>query len=711
MSLDPGAIDQLYRRYGFKKQKSTDDSVRVYSYRADYFLNADIVPLTTDADAEKVRNQFQNAGFACTIRTYKSTSDASTELFKGFFAVSRTRQRAKQEHERFTQHLTTTLGAPYEYVPARYSIDGVEAEPENPIIRRILDSLAKPGPRLVLLEAAAGYGKTCTAYEVLRHALADSKGQIPLLTELSRNRQAKIFRYVLLDEIDRNFPSLNYELVKDEIHSGRILVIVDGFDELLHRANIYEDYQDAEPMLETIGELLTGDAKILLTTRRAAIFAGDNFHQWMDLHTGEFAIHRFRLERPTVTDWLGPERTNQLEEAGVPLAELSNPVLLAFLRSLLPEDFALCVADPDTVVDRYFSSLLDREQERQELRMDIDEQLAVFRRLAIDMVDEDFTAESREYLLLRIMEENAPLLSRVRERYSRDARPTSDDLAAKLVAHALLDRRGDDEAQIGFVNDFVLGSMVGDNVLDANTMEWTANEQFIDLAVTAYGARSGARRNQLWEKLRFALSLTDASLRLSAELVLQGRPCSDYTASTFEQLSIDGSRFGENQYFADCVFVNCMFTSVAFVLDGFRNATFVNCQFYQCFVDNTVSISHAAKIYVVGCISNPMTFLDDFGAVGASSDQDAIMAGDETKRYERRVMEQFWPRGRPHFTNRKALRTLYRGIASDEHPKVTAAIDSLRKKGLLTFVGDVAEINTEHLQEIQTLLHRELAPR
>lgn len=59
----------------------------------------------------------------------------------------------------------------------------------------------------------------------------------PIFTELSKNRKAALFRYVLLDEIDRKFTSLSSELVISEIRNGKVPLIIDGFDELISRSN------------------------------------------------------------------------------------------------------------------------------------------------------------------------------------------------------------------------------------------------------------------------------------------------------------------------------------------------------------------------------------------------------------------------------------------------------------------------------------------
>lgn len=162
-------------------------------------------------------------------------------------------------------------------------------------------------PILFLIEAAAGFGKTCTAYEIV-HQLIQEKNHLPLFSELSRNRKAPIFRYVLLDEIDRKFPTLSSRLVQSEITNGRVIAILDGFDELLRKSDEDDDFENQEPMLETIGQFLTGNAKIILTTRRTVLFEGDAFHNWAATHSDEFDLIRIRIGEPSLVDWLPEKR-------------------------------------------------------------------------------------------------------------------------------------------------------------------------------------------------------------------------------------------------------------------------------------------------------------------------------------------------------------------------------------------------------------------
>ena len=88
---------------------------------------------------------------------------------------------------------------------------------------------------------------------------------VPIYIELSKNRTASIFRYILLDEIDRKFSFMNTEVVQEEIARGFVPLVIDGFDELISRAmkvlqetneDIIPQFEDAETMLDTIADLL-----------------------------------------------------------------------------------------------------------------------------------------------------------------------------------------------------------------------------------------------------------------------------------------------------------------------------------------------------------------------------------------------------------------------------------------------------------------------
>ena len=96
-------------------------------------------------------------------------------------------------------------------------------------------------------------------------------------------------------------------------------VIIEGFDELLKtssREKTEELFNDAEPILETIAELVKGDAKVLSTTCRTAIFIYDDFSAWVAKNVGDFTFRRYNLTNPIIADWIDSTRKN-IEECWI----------------------------------------------------------------------------------------------------------------------------------------------------------------------------------------------------------------------------------------------------------------------------------------------------------------------------------------------------------------------------------------------------------
>lgn len=142
---------------------------------------------------------------------------------------------------------------------------------------------------LLIIEAAAGFGKTCTAYEILNRYTENNSDKLPFFTELARNREARVFKHILLNEIDEQLPSgIKQNVVIDQITKGRIPLIIDGFDELISKDSKKED---VESMISTIVDLLKGEAKIIITSRKTAIFNSEEFLEIISALNSAFKQH------------------------------------------------------------------------------------------------------------------------------------------------------------------------------------------------------------------------------------------------------------------------------------------------------------------------------------------------------------------------------------------------------------------------------------
>lgn len=352
-------LTEIYKRYGFEMAKTYEkEQILVFTIKNGYFDNADIVKLAEESNSDAAFKCFSDAGYACSIRTVLTAEQAEEQLFKGFFSVDSILARLKNDYIRFTEGIVAPYSetARYKYINAPYQINGRTgiSTPADEIASR----LGAKKPTLFLVEAAAGFGKTCTAYELL-HLLIERGEYLPLFSELSRDRQAVIFRYILLSEIDRSFPVLSSRLVQTEMKNGRVITILDGFDELLRKSEDGGDFENKEPMLETIGEVLTGSAKIILTTRRTVLFEGDAFHNWVEKHSEEFDLIKIRISEPQVKDWLPDFRLDTLRNTGLNIENIANPVLLSYLRCISDDDFNQVSSTPQLLVEKYFEFMLD----------------------------------------------------------------------------------------------------------------------------------------------------------------------------------------------------------------------------------------------------------------------------------------------------------------------------------------------------------------
>lgn len=704
MRLERNKVKKSYERYGFSEKPSSEKGVLVFSIRTGHYHNADIIPLDPDINVSKTLREYQELGYACQTKAYYSISEIETALFSGFFNVELTRQRLMRDYKDFTESLVKVHSdnATYAYIKTQYYVNNKVGE--LTVIQEVMDRLDEKKPILFLVEAAAGFGKTCSAYELVKEIINTRENQLPLFSELSRNRQAKIFRYVLLDEIDRSFPLLSSLLVRSEIKSGKVPVILDGFDELLHESATDEtkNYESTEPMLDTISELLTNKAKVVLTTRRTAIFDGDEFHQWIENHENDFDVIRLRIQEPQVEDWLPEERLESIYTAGFPIENLSNPVLLSFLRCISDEEFLQVSEDSTKIVDKYFNSMMERERKRQDLMMTPSEQYEILKKISNDMIEFDYTSESRDYIYLLILEKNQHLIDRTRRFYPIDTRPTTDELVNKLTSHALLDRKGKDSQGIGFVNEFVLGNFCADNIISDNTMEWDGDKRFIEPAIQSYLPRASDERNMLWESLKFVLEFINGCDKIRYNFMLTNEMRMELNAETVEELNLVNAKLGNVRNIVDTVFIGCKFSDCMFFINNIKNTTFINCDFYQCTVDSDGNEN--GDIHFAGCnADNGFITLISYEEEEPEESYDTGL--DESEKY---VLEKFYPKGSQTFHKHRAIGAICSQNKLFSHYEIMKAIERLKKKGYLSIPDkrSFLEINIDLIGEVKLALGR-----
>lgn len=702
MNLDAQALSRLYKTYGYREVTKSPE-IKIYLYEQGRYFGADIIPLgdteQTVKECTRIKQEYADAGFAVQVRKYPDIEFAAFELYKGFFAYEATAKRIRNKYSDFVKTQSKLNGGhKYQYINSPFRINN-ELAGSNDIMQPILGTLTKTKPQLLIIEASAGYGKTCTAYEILNELLHCSFCENPLMTELSRNRGANIFRYILLDEIDRVYPTLDSHLVKYEIQTGRIPLIIDGFDELLHKSDIVKSDKDevfgeVETMLDTIGHLLKGSAKIVLTTRKTAIFAGDEFQRWLTKWDKEFDVTRFSIETPRIKDWISTERLDAVRAAQIPMENIANPVLLTYLRNLSDQDFAIHLNQPGTVVKKYFFSLHEREMRRQDLRISPDDQFQIFKNVVKMMIQFDQTSDRKAFIREIIISENQDILQRALLLYPGDQ--NLDILADKLVNHALLDRKGTDEDMIGFINDFVFGTFVGEIMSEASTQElerWFS-PYMVEIGVLAFKVQSKENRLSLWDKIDSLNQRFENSTMFNFDLLLKGKLERDFRDTIFNSISAYNIEFSEKTI-SSSVFINCKFKNCTFAISSLDGVSFIGCHFEDCRMiqGNSLEEGSAVTIKCTQTRSNILDYAENEFDQEETTQKQALEINVLNELYQLEAIAKS-----------QRLLQLMKRYPKSEQRQIAKAIESLAMKDLIRVTGTDMFIEINKLPVVKQLI-------
>ena len=704
-------IIALYRKYGFEYRKDFSNGEFVaFTFKSGFFHNAEIVSLEVasksviEREMEKVVTQLEELGFSTKKAFYRNVEDIEKTLFEGFFNVPEWKEKIKSEYDAHCQRTLNILpkgAASYSYINVPYSKNG--SRQEEDIIKIICDDLQNDGPQLNIIEAPAGFGKTCTSYEIINRLVVNYReAPIPFFTEFSRDRQARVFSHIFVREVDRSFTSVNSSVVIEEVKQGKIVVVLDGFDELLHDKSTSIDetskFENAEPMLETIGELLTSNAKIVLTSRRSAIFDGEMFSDWINRYEDKFTINRYKLDKPEIEDWLPSSRLSKLNATTIDITKLSNPVLLSFLRFVNDETFKELCNEPAKVVDYYFKSMLEREMDRQELRMNPQQQSELLKYVAADMCDNNYTSDSKDKIIRVIKEKGAELLNEVRTLYSPKDRPTVDKLATTLSNHAFFDRSNQGDNNIQFINEFVFGNYIAQGVVECPEEWFASDERFVEPAVLSYQARDETTKKLLWKKLQSMSEFLDLSTRMKFEALLtdhiEEEVYSNADLTSIGLRSLDIFTIGS---ISGSIFNECIFSNVNFNLDNFKDITFLNCSFWNC----TFNSSNPPEVNFYNCKDNNY-FVNEI------ENKEIEDEGESQKDIAFYIFSRIWPKGsssidRLHYFTGNLFKT-----EDFSRKEINKEIKRLKHEKFLLGANDVnfITINKEKIVEIKEILGR-----
>lgn len=702
MIKDRKMLEKLYNLYGFDVIDESENYI-VFAYTNGYFHNVEILKITNDESRLKnVKEEYEELGYSVRIVDYVSFEKVQELLFNGFFAVENINSRLLKDYNNFCQLQSRKLfGSDYEYIEPTHIWNNQQGQEK--LSKKILQQLEKEGPQLVILEAAAGYGKTCTSYEIVKQ-IASSNVYAPIFTELSKNRKATLFRYVLLDEIDRKFTTLSSEVVISEIRNGRVPLIIDGFDELISKSNKGMEQSEqsvddeSQTMLDTIAELYINgcSTKVVLTSRKSAIFTGDVFEEWVKNHLPDCEITRVSIEEPTIKEWLGYEKTEYLNNQRIPFVSIVNPILLAFMRSMDMVKFKEICGDVENVIKYYFDSLLERERERQALQLSVEEQYSIMGEMANNFVEFEIDSEELSFIRDMFVDIIHDKYRVYRERYvSSEEKPSEEEFAAKLAGHALLNRISPRKNDIGFINNFIFGVLIGDNILANEKILEKMDGKYIEIACTAFASRSEEKREALLNKTMPYIKSLNYEQQLDIELKLAYTIQRDYVEHYFSNRVFSADIYFDGSYrFENCTFRNCTFKECFIMTSAFQDCHFYDCKFYGVIIERDTD-TNCRLIFSSNCLGH-----EEFAEKAAHEEE----LFSENVNYEKKVLSRYWGNGDRYSKGRLPEMLLLRTHSEEERRGIEEALDNLKKKDLMYKEGHYWFMNKDKIKEIKEML-------
>lgn len=708
-------VDKIYERYGFVVKNR--ENIRIYEFKQGRYFGVDFFNHSNSKKLEQIKAEYIDQGYAILVRNYDSEIEVEEELFKSFFQIVNFRNALKRRYESFINLQLKALpdSAKYEYIKSpyvfmQYDLDGIPLIIEECKERSIVEHVSNivqftKKPLFVIIEAAAGYGKTCSAFELLNSVCNLDEGIVPMYIELSRNREARIFKHILQNEIEKQFQNVvTSDVVIHEIKRGKIPVIIDGFDELLSKDLSKNDHQlrDVESMLTTIVNLLEGNAKIIITSRKTAIFSGDEFFEWMQNSVNKYSVARFSIAEPEITNWLSHEHIEALEKANFPIANVANPVLLSYIRNIPIDELIELISNSKNLIDRYFEFILSRERIRQNFAFDNETQLRILKKLVRFMTEFDIKSEKKSLIKEFIRDYNSKLFENYRKNYPVIPKPTNDDLADILSNHALLDRKQNDE--IGIINEFVLGILIGSNLLEGKYQEHYPNnyysiisQEFAFLSLISFKVQSTEKKHLLWEIFKNENFKYDAEFQFHRDVFLLNRTDDLYQDGLIEEFICENIDFDNESQYINFIFRDCKFSNCIFNYSSYNKSGFINCKFYNCSWSHSISqCDHEKETFFAGCKSNN-DFLDCVY-------EDVEIENSHESNLNELILRTLFKAGGKATSMRRIMK-IREDLASYGDKQVDKTINKLESTGYIMLNGGMCFISKEGINYFNSKYH------
>jgi len=392
------------------------------------------------------------------------------------------------------------------------------------------------------------------------------------------------------------------------------------------------------------------------------------------------------ISEPSIENWLPRERLEIVQSNNFPVEQIANPVLLTYLRYVKTEELKEMGVEGKSIVDRYFEFLLTREQTRQGLLIEPETQLRIFRKLVRFLTEWDVKSESKEFIKDLILDYNKSILEETKRKYTPDKRPRTDQLADILSNHAFLDRN--EKGMIGIVNEFVLGTLIGENLVFGKYVQYNKtfyekiSQMFALLAIQAYQVQPKENKEKLWKVFNEYPFPFDPQFYFKIDIDFKNEIIRNYNHAILNDFSLDTYSFTKKGQFESAIFTACIFKNCDFSFDAFKNSSFVNCRFFNCQLVNE-GIAFSDKFFTIfGCTC-------DNGFIKEIFDSEEATVNVEELDVEKEILDLYFKKG--SFKPRHRQLSLIKNELSDFDTKmISRTLHKLEADKVIQLNGDLS---------------------
>ncbi|HWM93847.1 MAG TPA: pentapeptide repeat-containing protein [Thermoanaerobaculia bacterium] len=258
------------------------------------------------------------------------------------------------------------------YVPQRMRFQiSREEEETSDALGKVQEWLSSPSGRLIVLIGDFGTGKTFLLHELARRLGEQNGSLVPILLQMGslekgRDLDSLLAQHFAQEEVE-DFSPRRFRYMLEQ---GRVVLLFDGFDELALRVT----YQRATDHFDTLLQAATGNAKVVVTSRRQHFLSDQQVKTALTERVELVTGHRLSILQPFNRDQIrgflvkfckseehAERRLGLIDHVKDLLGLSHNPRLLGFIAEL-PEEKLLEAANGEGEITaaRLYELLLDR---------------------------------------------------------------------------------------------------------------------------------------------------------------------------------------------------------------------------------------------------------------------------------------------------------------------------------------------------------------